>query len=258
LLRSPKILRIALRIAREDRIVSAEVWKNRDVAAAFLNERSVLIPDRARQLDVLLRVLHFAERPVLRVLDVGCGDAVLLATVLQAFPDATGIGVDFSPLMLEQARARLAAFGTRGKVAEADLGSPDWHGVASGPFDAVVSSFAIHHLKDPRKKALYAEIFCLLNPGGIFLNTEHVASATPRVEALFDDAMTEHLYERRRERGEWVTLAQVKREYLERPDKAANILAPVEVQCSWLREMGFRDVDCFWKYFELAIFGGMR
>ena len=68
----------------------------------------------------------------------------------------------------------------------------------------------------------------------------------------------EHLFERRRERGEAVTFEQVKHELLERPDRAANILAPVEAQCAWLRELGFHDVDCYWKYFELAIFGGVR
>jgi ubiquinone/menaquinone biosynthesis C-methylase UbiE len=235
----------------------AEVWKNRDVAAAFLNERSLLIPDRARQLDVLLRVPRHAERPPRRVLDLGCGDAILLATVLQAFPDATGVGVDFSPLMLEQARARLKAFGKRATTVEADLGTPEWR-VVAGPFDAVVTGFAIHHLTDARKRALYEEIHCLLNPGGVFLNAEHVSSATPRVEAMFDDAMAEHLFQRRRERGETVTFEQVKRDLLERPDRAANILAPVETQCAWLREIGFRDVDCYWKYFELAIFGGVR
>jgi len=53
-------------------------------------------------------------------------------------------------------------------------------------------------------------------------------------------------------------LDQVRREFMERPDRAANILVPVEEQCRWLREIGFRDVDCFWKYFELAIFGGIK
>jgi len=55
-----------------------------------------------------------------------------------------------------------------------------------------------------------------------------------------------------------ITLAQVRQEYVTRQDGAANILAPVEDQCRWLREIGFDDVDCYWKYFELAIFGGMR
>jgi SAM-dependent methyltransferase len=239
-------------------VVPSEVWKDRDVASAFLNERSLLIPDRKRQLEVLLRVIRGAGRALARVLDVGCGDAILLATLLEAFPQASGVGVDFSPLMLEQARARLAAFGERATTVEADLGTPAWLERVAGPFDAIVSGFAIHHLPDARKRALYREIRDLLPAGGVFLNAEHVASSTTRVEEMFNDAMADHLLQRRRERGEDVTFEQVKRELLERPDRAANILAPVEEQCTWLRELGFHDVDCYWKYFELAIFGGIR
>ncbi len=238
--------------------MTAEVWKRRDVAAAFLNERSLLIPDRQRQLDVVLRVLRHAPLPPRRVLDLGAGDAILLATILEAFPDASGVAVDFSPLMLEQARERLAKFGTRATTAEADLATPAWRQAVTGPFDAVVSGFAIHHLTHERKRTLYREIHELLKDGGTFLNCEHVSSPSPRVEAFFDDAMSGHLYLRRRERGEDVTPEQVRKEFLERPDRAANICAGVEEQCAWLRNIGFRDVDCFWKYFELAIFGGTR
>jgi tRNA (cmo5U34)-methyltransferase len=99
-----------------------------------------------------------------------------------------------------------------------------------------------YQLADARKRALYQEIHGILDVGGVFLNAEHVASPTPRVEAMFDNAMAEHLYERRREQGEDVTLEQVHRGYLERPDRAANILVLVEDQCRWLREIGFRDV----------------
>lgn len=236
----------------------AEIWKDRNVAAAFLNERSLLIPDRPRQLDVLLRVLRFACPAPRRLLDVGAGDAILLAAVLQAYPQASGVAVDFSPLMLEQARQRLAPFGTRAATVEADLQNPAWKNGFEAGFDVIVSGFAIHHLSHERKRSLYGEIYDLLNPGGVFLNSEHVASTTPRLEKIFEDAMTEHLYLRRKEKGEPVTLEQVRREFLERPDRAANILALVEDQCQWLRQIGFKDVDCFWKYFELAIFGGVK
>jgi len=238
--------------------VPAEVWKDRDVAAAFLGERSLLIPDRQRQLEVLLRVLRHTPRQPIRVLDLGAGDAILLATVLEAFPEASGVALDFSPLMLEQARERLARFSGRATVVEADLGSPAWLDVVRGPFDTVVSGFAIHHLPDERKRALYREVHGLLSEGGVFLNCEHVASPTPLGEEMFVDAMSEHLYLRRKEKGEAVTLEQVREEFLARPDRAANILAPVEDQCRWLREIGFQHVDCFWKYFELAILGGIK
>lgn len=238
--------------------MTAEVWKDRDVAAAFLDERSLLIPDRARQIDVLLRLLRAGPREPRRVLDLGCGDAVLLATVLEAFPLADGVAVDFSPLMLERARQRLAAYGPRAETVEADLTVPAWQQSVSGPFDAVISGFAIHHLTHERKQSLYREVYNLLADGGAFVNTEHVASVTPWGEELFNDAMADHLYLRRRERGDTVTREEVRTALRERPDKAANILELVEVQCGWLRAIGFREVDCFWKYFELASFGGLR
>jgi tRNA (cmo5U34)-methyltransferase len=238
--------------------MTTDIWKRPEVAAAFLDRVSVHIPDRAKQLEVMFRALALARRAPQRLLDLGAGDALILASVLEAFPEAEGVAVDFSPHMLERARARLARFGSRAVVREADLASPQWRAEVRGTFDAVLSSFAIHHLAHERKRALYGEIYDLLDPGGIFLNLEHVSSATEHVEELFNDAMVDHLYASRRERGEECTPERVRQDFLDRPDRVANILAPVEEQCAWLRALGFRDVDCFWKYFELAIFGGVR
>src|SRR5690349_17854607 len=99
--------------------MAAEIWKDRDVAKAFLSERSLMIPDRPRQLEVMLRVLSLGPPEPRRILDLGCGDAILLAALLAAFPNASGVGVDFSPLMLEQARDRLAQFAARAALVEA-------------------------------------------------------------------------------------------------------------------------------------------
>src|SRR5208283_2271850 len=153
------------------------------------SERSLLIPDRPRQLEVMLRVLRRAPRQPGRALDLGAGNAILLRWLLGLFPQASGVALDFSPLMLEQARAELAPHGARASVVEADLASPAWREKVQGPFDVVISGFAIHHLPHPRKHALYREIFELLNAGGVFLNAEHVSSRTPWGEELFNDAM---------------------------------------------------------------------
>jgi len=236
----------------------AEIWKDREVVKAFLDERSLLIPDRPRQVEVILRVVGFHCPEPRRILDLGSGDAILLTALLEAFPNASGVAVDFSLLMLEQARQRLDKYGKRATTLEADLQTPAWKDTLAAPFNVIVSGFAIHHLPDERKRSLYGEIYDLLVAGGVFLNSEHVASTTLRGEQMFDDAMVTHLYQRRKEKGEEVTLEQIRRDFLERPDRAANILALVEDQCRWLREFGFQDVDCFWKYFELAIFGGIK
>jgi tRNA (cmo5U34)-methyltransferase len=168
--------------------------------------------------------------------------------------------VDFSAPMLQRARAGLRGYGSRVHFVTADLGSANWVGTVAGraPFEAVVSGFAIHHLTDRRKRGLYGEIFQLLKPGGLFVNTEHVASSTPWVEDLCNRLVVDSLYRFHRSRGSPKSRARIEAEFVHRPDKAANILAPLEQQCRWLREWGFEDVDCYFKAFEIAVFGGRR
>jgi tRNA (cmo5U34)-methyltransferase len=97
-----------------------------------------------------------------------------------------------------------------------------------------------------------------LAPGGVFLNLEHVASATADIEKLFKELFIDHLWAYHQKQGSSDNRQQIADAYYNRPDKAANLLAPVETQCDWLREIGFGHVDCFFKIFELALFGGVK
>ena len=98
----------------------------------------------------------------------------------------------------------------------------------------------------------------LLSPGGIFLNLEHVASCTPAGEQLFDEFFVDHLHGFHSRSDPDTTRDAIADKYYRRPDKKENILATVEEQCRWLREIGFHDVDGFFKVFELALFGGRK
>ncbi|MCL4243639.1 MAG: methyltransferase domain-containing protein, partial [Candidatus Dadabacteria bacterium] len=161
--------------------------------------------------------------------------------------------------MLEAARGKLGKNGGRWLL-KADFSSPAWAASVRpyGPFDAVVSGFAIHHLCDDRKKELYSEIRSLLSPGGVFLNLEHVKSRTPEVERLFEEFYTDHLHEFFLSVDPGASREAAADIYRNRPDKEEDKPALVEDQCGWLRETGFRDVDCFFKVFAIAIFGGRK
>jgi len=233
-----------------------EVWKTSALVAVYLEGVRGAIPLAQEQIDIMLRLLAASGRPIRRFLDLGCGDGVLSAAIVERHPRAEAVLVDFSEPMIEAARRRFAAQSASVRFANVDYGLASWTQsvVGSGPYDAVVSGYSIHHQPDTRKREVYAEILGLLSPGGIFVNVEHVSSPSPWIESLNDDLFIDHLH-----RGHpGASRSDVAETYYHRPDKAANILAPVELQCQWLREIGFTDVDCYLKVFELAVFGGRR
>ncbi len=237
---------------------ASHVWQRPDLAKLFLEGVRDAIPLAAEQIDVLLRIVRHAAPTVERLLDLGCGDGILGRTVLTEYPRATGVFLDFSPTMIEAAQQK--ADPQRSVFVVEDLGTNRWtRSVADrAPFDLVVSGLAIHHLPDPRKRELYAEIFELLKPGGLFLNLEHVAATSAWANQAFDDLFIDSLWSFRQKRGETMSREEVATAWYHRPDKSENILVPVEAQCEWLQEIGFVDADCFFKVFQLALFGGRK
>jgi ubiquinone/menaquinone biosynthesis C-methylase UbiE len=237
-----------------------EVWKNEWLVKRFLEGIRGGIPYASDQIEVMLRLLASGERPVERFLDLGSGSGLLAIGLLTRYPDARATLVDFSEPMMEAARDLLEDDVTMPRFVIADFAMPSWLEKVSSeaPFDAIVSGYAIHHLPDERKRALYAELLTLLAPGGFFINVEHVASATPWLSGVFNDAMIDSVAAFQQQAGLGRSRSEVAHEFHNRPDEAANVLTPVETQCQWLREIGFEDVDCWFKYFELAVFGGRK
>jgi len=209
--------------------VSVNLWVNEEHALSYLRERST-IPHRIDALEVVCELLP--ER-VERVLDLGTGDGITLGLVLAARPGASGIGLDFGAEMLRQGRERFAE-DRRVELAHHDLEEPLPENL--GVFDVVVSSFAIHHLAPARQRALYAEVFDLLPPGGLFVNAEHVASPTDALHQQFLVCLGVGPYD----------------------DDPSNQLVATEQHLTWLNEIGFADVDCFWKWRELAVIAGIK
>jgi tRNA (cmo5U34)-methyltransferase len=232
--------------------LTTSAWKEGEVAAAYLDRRSA-IPLWSDQGDVMRRLLGRAPRPIARFADLGTGDGFLASLALEACPASRAALVDFSRPMLDAAAERLGSNG-RWEAVEADLSTPDWlRSLPPGPYDAVISSFCIHHLEHSRKRELYEEIFDLLEPGGMFLNWEHVSN-WELARGMFDESMVEGLVRLQPGRD----AEEVAREYRERPDARENKLLDVQTQCRWLDEIGFGEVDVYFKWIELSIFGGIK
>jgi tRNA (cmo5U34)-methyltransferase len=208
--------------------MSANLWSSAEHALDYLG-RADSIPHRTEGEATLLELIPSTTR---RILDLGSGDGRLLALAKLNHGRAEAVAVDFSPVMLEAVAARFA--GDRSVIiVPHNLDEPlPW----LGKFDAVISSFAIHHLIHPRKRALYAEIFGVLTSGGVFCNLEHVASPTPRIHEQFLQRLGVSPH----------------------TEDPSNKLLDLETQLGWLREIGFTEVECYWKWRELALLAGQR
>ena len=240
-------------------MVTDEVWKLPAIVNRYLSYRAA-IPLAQEQIGVMMSILKTSEGPIESFLDLGCGDGILGATILGEYPAARGVLADFSAPMLEQARQQLREYAEQLDFENVDYGHPDWVNIMQTyrPFDAVVSGYSIHHQPDPRKRKLYEEIFSLLKPGGWFVNIEHVSSASQLNIDLFENHYVTARYAIEQSNGGSRSFEELAEEYKNRPDKAANILAPVELQCDWLREIGYEEVDCYFRIYELAVFAGRK
>ena len=176
------------------------------------------------------------------VLDLGAGTGLFSSFILERFPRASLLLIDASSGMLDQAKERFrdhpSAQFRVGDLATCDL---------AGPWDAIVSALAIHHLEDPAKKGLFARIRAALAPGGLFLNAEQVLGPTPEAE----DRYVRFWHEDIRALGvpePEIALAAERMAF----DRCASI----EDQMGWMRDAGLVDVDCSFKSLRFAVLSG--
>lgn len=202
------------------------LWSSAEHALDYLR-RADSIPHRVEGEATLLEFIPGSAR---RILDLGSGAGRLLALVKAARPRAEFVALDLSPTMLAEL-CKFFGYDPAVTIVAHDFDQPM---PAMGQFDAVISSFAIHHVTHERKRATYGEVFAMLGPGGVFCNFEHVVSPTPALHQAFLQAISCEV------------------------EDPSNKLLALEAQLAWLREIGFEDVDCHWKWRELALFAGVK
>lgn len=211
-------------------------------AAHYEELRRRLVPAFDALYDTAVAALGLAAAPPRRVLDLGAGTGLLAHAIARANPQAELVLLDGSAAMLEQARN---ALGERASYVLADLAAP----LPAGPWDAIVSALAIHHLEDAAKRDLFARIHAALTPGGLFVNAEQVSAPTPFFDVAYRAWHERRALELGANPAEWAGA---------RARMTADRLADVEHQLVWLRAAGFADSDCLFKDHALAVLVARR
>jgi tRNA (cmo5U34)-methyltransferase len=178
-----------------------------------------------------------------RILDLGAGTGLLSAAIIDRAPTAQLHLVDASPDMLQHAVNRLSGHQPQMFIQSLDAALPP------GPFDAIVSALAIHHLSDVDKRGLFSRILTALAPGGIFVNAEQVSGSSSRLQSLFESV---HLDRARALGSSEPEIAKA----IQR--MTYDVCATAADQVGWLTELGFDDAECFFRSFRFAVYGAWR
>lgn len=205
-----------------------------------------------------------ADGSGLTVLDLACGPGSLSHRVLDRYPGARVIGVDYDPILLRIAGDWLDhRHPGRFTAVDADLAG-DWTEALGGAtVHAAVSSTALHWLAPHQLVAVYERLGRLLPESGLFLNGDHLRyeprsqpflaagaaadDARTRREAYAGGALTwDQWWEQASaDPGLAALLPERERRFSDRPPTAD---APLELHVSALRAAGFRESGVLWRF----------
>lgn len=202
-----------------------------------------IIPKYHEQNETILAMIPFDRTRTVKALDLGCGTGILSYLLLSVFPKAKVVAFDLAENMLSACQQNLSEYLDRLTLVKGNFASDDF----GSDYDIILSGLSTHHLDDDEKPRLYKRIYDSLNQGGIFINREVVLGESSSLTEKYHRLWREYIRSNGEDDEKWFN------KYLEE-----DIPASVDVQTSWLREIGFIDVGCHWRYFNYAIFSGIK
>lgn len=238
-----------------------EAWERKEEVKHFVERADLVIPRRREQIEFIVQLIPHERSSPIRVLDLGAGQGTLAEAVLEAFPNSHVVCLDGSAVMMKIGRERLGKYQNRVSFVLEELDNPSWLKSIDEGFDAVVSSLAIHHLGDRRKKALFREIWGITKDKGALIIADLVKAEFQFLGQKYERILIETIRRQAKEiAGIERTYEEVEAKHraYEARSKGVDKPAPLSAQLRWLAQAGFVYVDCFWKYACFAIFGGFK
>ena len=232
-------------------------WANPDFSQEYRDSAEIIIVERRRLLYILQSFyMHFvAKRPNIRVLDLGCGDGIVIYELLKVDGSLKATLMDGSEDMIIQAKERLKECQNLQFIRASFQDILD-ETVVLENYDFIVSSMATHHLPLKEKTALFKTVYSHLNVDGYFLNTDVILAPSDRLEQWYLQLWKQWIDERKSIlEVEGHDYDDVIRRYKDNTDNKPDLL---NSQLESLKAIGFKDVDCFYKYGIFTMYGGKK
>jgi len=223
------------------------------------------IPEREERLRVMLDVLEALLPAEFVALDLACGPGAISRGLLERFPKARCVAIDFDPVMLALGQGALGTYDGRLRWIDADLATEGWvESMGEASVDAALSTTALHWLSAPHLVEIYRELAALIRPGGVFLNGDNMdfGPDLPTVQRFAEDAR-ERAWSDESFAARGIETAEQWWEALEQEPSMAPLIAEhgrrwaskerpssstgFDLHAGALRNAGFREVATVWQ-----------
>ncbi len=238
-------------------------WAEQKHARDFIENADIYIMERKTSFTILKAfyrhyLLSNGLKGSVKVLDLGCGDGTITRELLSEHDNMEVTLVDGSSEMLESARKNLGnlqGMNFINKTFQELLENHESDDILPDKFDFVVSSLAIHHLQTAEKKALFKYIYHHLKTGGFFLNIDVVKAPTRELESWYRILWSEWIQENQAKLRVEKNFEDLPLRYKDNEDNNPDKL---QVQLDALESVGFKQVDCYYKYGIFSMYGGKK
>lgn len=229
-----------------------EIWTSASTMSSWLAQMDERERKRAEQFLFMAQLLPFGQEDAFTFLDLGAGTGAAARALLNVYPNAQAILVDFSPVMMDEGARAMAPYEGRYRYVELDLRTEDWPTDLPARVDAVISSQSIHHLPDERKRSLFRDILHHLAPGGWYVNFDPLRAPDPAVQETWQRTL-----QRMEPDASRLRPSKTDAEHIRHADHVRHML-DLDSQMAFLRDAGFEAVDVYWKVLDYAIYAGRR
>ncbi|OHD11000.1 MAG: methyltransferase type 12 [Spirochaetes bacterium GWD1_27_9] len=205
-----------------------------------------LIPYYNEMLTALILSIPFDKEKEINVIDLGCGTGTISKLIKEKFVNAKITCVDFASKMIDIAKFKLKDYKDINYIIE-DFYKFEF----DKKYDIAVSSLALHHLQtDSDKMDFYKKIYQGLNHGGMFFNADVILSQNDYLQKTYLAKWKEYMLKS-------VIEEEIEKKWFpsyNNEDKPSEIMKQLE----WLKEIGFKQIDIIWKYYNFAVYGGYK
>ncbi len=231
-------------------------WAKTDFVQQYRENADIYIVERDRMFRIMKSFYrHFLPNRNNRILDLGCGDGIVTHNLISVDDTVSATLIDASEEMLKRAKERLNIYKNINYM-HASFQDIMREGLPEREYDFIVSSMAIHHLTQDEKRGMLSMIHTHLKDGGFFLNIDVLIAPTPFLENWYMLIWEEWMDEKRAELGAMdESSIDVIRRYKDAEENQPDTL---DILLSGLKEAGFREVDCYYKYGIFVVYGGMK